>query len=76
MIPVLTAFVAEVDRATVPLVTRPRLERAVTTSPVCWATGVALKNPSFCPVAVPILSPVVVSVTIDVAFRVIPLVKI
>ena len=29
----------------------------------CWTTGVALKNPIFCVVAVPILVPVVVSVT-------------
>ncbi len=51
----------------VPDVTRPRVESAVEISPVCCTTGVALKKPSFCVVAVPILVPVVVSVTIFTA---------
>ena len=38
--------------------TNPKLDNAVATSPDCWTTGAALKNPNFWVVAVPILVPV------------------
>jgi hypothetical protein len=45
----------------------PRLERAVRAFPDGWTIGVELKKPSFWVVAVPILVPVVVSVTMFLA---------